>query len=78
MSNLFKGAALFIGGALAGAAAVLLLSPETRDEVRKQVSECAREAQARMQQYAEKLKQDLAEANSAAETAKNEPKEEEA
>ena len=55
MSNLFKGAALFIGGALTGAAAVLLLSPETRDEVRKQVSECAREAQERMQQYAEKL-----------------------
>lgn len=39
MSNLFKGAALFIGGAIAGAAAMLLLSPENLEKVRKEVSD---------------------------------------
>ena len=39
MSNLFKGAALFIGGAIAGAATMLLLSPEDLEKVRKEVSD---------------------------------------
>lgn len=39
MSNLFKGASLFIGGAIAGAAAMLLLSPENLEKVRKEVSD---------------------------------------
>ena len=63
MSNLFRGAALFIGGALVGATAALLLSPKSGEEIRHQIADYADEAKKRMQDYCEQLKQDLAEAN---------------
>jgi len=75
MNNLFKGAALFIGGALVGATAALLLSPKSGEEIRQQIADYADEAKQRMQDYCEKLKADLAEANAAepaAEPAKKE------
>lgn len=65
MNNLFKGAALVIGGALVGAAAALLLTPKTGEEVREQLAGYAEEAKKRLQDYCEQLKQDLAEANAA-------------
>jgi gas vesicle protein len=80
MNNLFKGAALFIGGALAGATVALLLSPKTGEEVREQIKDFADETKKRMQEYCEQLKQDLSEANAAAATpqAEEQPKAEEA
>lgn len=65
MNNLFKGAALFIGGALVGATAALLLSPKNGEEIRQQLADYADEAKKRMQDYCEQLKADLAEANAA-------------
>lgn len=43
MSNLFKGAALFAGGALVGAAAALLLTTKKGEEIRHELSDMARE-----------------------------------
>lgn len=43
MSNLFKGAALFAGGALVGAAAALLLNTKKGEEIRHELSNLARE-----------------------------------
>ena len=76
MSNLFRGAALFIGGALVGAAAAMLLTPKTGEEMRQQLADYADEAKKHMQEYCEQLKRDLAEANAAEQEA--EPKKEEA
>ena len=76
MSNLFRGAALFIGGALVGAAAAMLLTPKTGEEIRQQIADYAEEAKKHMQDYCDQLKQDLAEANAAEQAA--EPKKEEA
>lgn len=59
MSNFSKGVALFIGGAIAGAAATLLLTPEKREEIRKELSELAAEANKRAQGYCEQLKQEI-------------------
>lgn len=80
MNNLFKGAALFIGGALAGATVALLLSPKTGEEVREQIKDFADETKKRMQEYCEQFKQDLSEANAAAAApqAEEQPKAEEA
>jgi gas vesicle protein len=39
MSNLFKGAALFAGGALVGAAAALLLTTKKGEEIRHELSD---------------------------------------
>ena len=63
MKDLIKGAALFIGGAMVGAAAALLLTPKTGEEVRKEIKDLAEEAKKQVQDYCEKVKQDLAEAN---------------
>jgi gas vesicle protein len=63
MSNLGKGAALFVGGAIVGAAVALLLAPKSGEEIRQQMADYADEAKKRMQDYCEQLKQDLAEAN---------------
>ena len=67
MSNLFKGAALFIGGALVGAAAALLLTPKSGEEVRKEIADLAEEAKKQAQGYCEQVKQDLAKAEAAVE-----------
>ena len=69
MNNLFKGAALFIGGALVGATAALLLAPKTGEEIRQQIANAADEAKQRMQDYCEQLKADLAAANAPEEPA---------
>lgn len=74
MSNLFKGAALFVGGALIGAAAALLLTPKTGEEVRKDLADLAEEAKKHAQDYCERVKKDLAEAEAAVEAAEEQAK----
>ena len=69
MNNLLKGAALFIGGAIVGATAALLLTPKTGEEVREQLADLAADAKKRAQEYCEQVK---------AEVAKQTKKEEEA
>ena len=76
MNSLSKGLALFIGGAIAGAAAALLLTPKKGEEVRQELADLAQEAKKRAQQYCEQVKQDLAEANAAAEAEVKEPEKE--
>jgi gas vesicle protein len=66
MNNLFKGATLFIGGVLAGAAAALLLTPKKGEEIRQDLSDLACEAKKRAQEYCEKVKEELAQANAVA------------
>ncbi len=61
MNNLFRGAALFVGGAIVGAAVALLLTPKTGEEVRKELSDLAEEAKKRAQDYCEQVKKDLSE-----------------
>lgn len=68
-NNLIKGAALFVGGALVGAAAALLLTPKNGEEVRKELADLASEAKKRAQDYCEKVKKDLSEAQAAVEAA---------
>ncbi len=67
MSNLFKGAALFVGGALVGAAAALLLTPKTGEEVRKEIADLAEQTKKQAQDYCEQVKKDLAKAEAAVE-----------
>jgi gas vesicle protein len=62
MSNLSKGLALFIGGAVVGATAALLLTPKKGEEIRQELADLAAEAKKRAQEYCEQVKQDLAEA----------------
>ena len=62
MSQLFKGAALFVGGALVGAAAALLLTPKTGEDVRKEIADLADEVKKNAQEYCEQAKQHLNEA----------------
>ena len=69
MSNLFKGAALFVGGALIGAAAALLLTPKTGEEVRKEIADLAEEAKKQAQNYCEQVKKEVAKAEAAVEAA---------
>lgn len=75
MSNLFKGAALFVGGALIGAAAALLLTPKTGEEVRKNLADLAEDAKKHAQDYCERVKKELAEAEAAVEEAEAQAKE---
>lgn len=69
MSNIVKGAALFIGGAIVGAAAALLLAPKKGEEMRKDLSDLASEAKKQAQDYYEQVKKDLAEAEAKLEDA---------
>ena len=75
MNNLLKGAVLFAGGALVGAAAALLLTPKTGEEVRKDLAGLAEEAKKHAQDYCERVKKDLAEAEAAVESAAAQVKE---
>ena len=59
MNNLFKGAALFVGGAIVGAAAALLLTPKKGEEIRQELTDLAAEAKKRAQDYCEQVKQNL-------------------
>ena len=65
MKDLIKGAALFLGGALVGAAAAMLLSPKSGEEIRHDISDFASEAKKRAQEYCEQVKHDLVEAKHA-------------
>lgn len=67
MKELIKGAALFAGGALLGAAAALLLAPKNGEEMRNDLKNMAEEAKKQVRDYCEKLKQELG--NAAAEQA---------
>lgn len=55
MNNLFKGAALFVGGILVGAAAALLVAPKSGEELRNDLADLAEEAKKRTQDYCEQL-----------------------
>ena len=50
---------MFAGGALLGAAAALLLTPKTGEEVRNDIKDMAEEAKKQMRDYCEKVKQEL-------------------
>ena len=76
MSKLSNGLALFIGGAIVGAAAALLLTPKKGEEVRQELADLAAEAKKRAHQYCEQVKQDLADANATAEAQAEETKKE--
>lgn len=76
MSRLSKGLALFVGGAIVGAAAALLLTPKKGEEVRQELADFAAEAKKRAHQYCEQVKQDLADANATAEAQAEETKKE--
>ena len=76
MNNLSKGLALFVGGAIVGAAAALLLTPKKGEEVRQELADLAAEAKKRAHQYCEQVKQDLADANATAEAQAGETKKE--
>ena len=76
MSSLSKGLALFIGGAMVGAAAALLLTPKKGEELRQELTDLAAEAKKRAQNYCEQVKKNLAEATAAAETEAAKPKKE--
>lgn len=67
MKDLIKGAALFIGGAMVGAAAALLMAPKKGEELRQDLADLAEEAKKRAQDYCEQVKQNLAEMNAVAE-----------
>lgn len=54
MKDLIKGAALFIGGAMVGAAAALLLTPKTGEEVRQQIADVAEDAKQKVKEYCDK------------------------
>ena len=56
MNNLFKGAALFVGGAIVGAAVALLLAPKTGDEMRKDVADLMDDLKKGAQDYCEQVK----------------------
>ena len=64
MKELIKGAALFAGGALLGAAAALLLAPKNGEEMRNDLKDMAEEAKKQVRDYCEKLKQELGNAAS--------------
>jgi gas vesicle protein len=72
MKGLIKATFMFAAGALAGATAALLLDPKTAEKVRGQVKDFASEAKKRAQDYCEKVKEDISEAQSAAEASEKE------
>lgn len=59
MNNLLKGAALFVGGALAGAVAALLLTPKNGEEVRHEIAELANEAKKRVEDLSNQVKNEV-------------------
>ena len=59
MNDLFKGAALFLGGAIVGAAAALLLAPKSGEELRQDLAGMAEDVKKRTQEYCEQVKQEV-------------------
>ena len=66
MSNLFKGAALFVGGALVGAAAVVLLSAKTDGQVQNDLSDLLAGVKKRVKECYNQVKTDLDESQAEA------------
>ena len=60
MSSLSKGLTLFIGGAIVGATAALLLTPKKGEELRQELADLASEAKKRAHDFCEQVKQDMA------------------
>ncbi len=58
-NNLFKSTLLLAAGALVGAAAALLLNPDTSEKVRGKVKDFAEEGKKRAQDFCEQVKQDI-------------------
>ena len=59
MNDLFKGMALFLGGAIVGAAAALLLAPKSGEELRQDLAGMAEDVKKRTQEYCEQEKQEV-------------------
>ena len=59
MNDLFKGMALFLGGAVVGAAAALLLAPKSGEELRQDLTGMAEDVKKRTQEYCEQVKQEV-------------------
>ena len=59
MSNFLKGVAVFVGGAVAGAAAAVLLSPKTGKEVREELGDLAKKAKDQAQKCYEQVKTEV-------------------
>lgn len=66
MNNLIKTTFVFAAGAAVGAAVALLLAPKSGEQLRSQIVDLANDAQKRVQDYCEQLKQDLTQANTPA------------
>ena len=63
MRDLVRGTFLLAGGIVIGAAAALLLAPQTGEETRKQLKDLAEDAKKRAQDYCEQVKERMAQAN---------------
>ncbi|MBQ7631821.1 MAG: YtxH domain-containing protein [Paludibacteraceae bacterium] len=61
MNDFIKGTLLLAGGIVIGAAAALIVAPQTGEETRKQIADFAEDAKKRAKDYCEQLKQELAE-----------------
>jgi len=55
MNDLTKGVALFLGGAMVGAAVAMLLTPKTGAEMREQIANMASEAKDRAESCREQI-----------------------
>ena len=54
MNSFLKGATLFLGGALVGAAAIILLAPKAGEEARQQLADLAEKAKKQAEEYCHK------------------------
>lgn len=59
MNNALKGIALFFGGAVAGAAVALMLTPKNGEEIRKELRDLAEEAKKRADDFCEQVKTEI-------------------
>ena len=55
-----KGLIKFAAGAIAGAAVALLLTPETREQIREKIKDLADEAKKRAHDYCEQAQKNMA------------------
>lgn len=54
MNDFLKGATLFIGGAIVGAAAIMLLAPKAGEEARQKLADLAEQAKQQAEQCCDK------------------------
>ena len=59
MNNVVKSMALLVGGAIAGAAIALMLTPKTGEELRKEMRDLAEEAKKRTEDFCHQVKADI-------------------